>query len=78
MVGPGGQGGQGGYASIPDLSRIEKTPEAESDNLLLLKVGSKSLSDDQNKILILSKVGFQIDQITAASWSGNTQWDIRS
>ena len=25
-----------------------------------------------NKILILGKVGFQSDQITAASWSGNT------
>ena len=27
---------------------------------------------DSNKILILGKVGFQSDQITAPSWSGNT------
>ena len=31
-----------------------------------------SWDPEPNKILILGRVGFQSDQITAASWSGNT------
>ena len=41
------------------------------DPLFTCKVAMTYLVLNPNKILILGKVGFQSDQITAASWSGN-------
>ena len=61
------------------------TTENGSNNAhtIVLTVGGLKVADNfeckfscshlnPNKILILGKVGFQSDQITAASWSGNT------